>query len=43
MDGDGCIGIYRNRLYCQCIGTKQFLNQIKESFSIDVNLGHDLR
>lgn len=43
MDGDGCIGIYNNRLYCQCIGTKDFLNQIKQSFSIDTNLGHDLR
>lgn len=43
MDGDGCIGIYGKRPYCQCIGTKSFLNSIKSICKIEINLGHDLR
>lgn len=43
MDGDGSIGIYGKKLYCQCIGTKSFLNSMKEICNIEANLGHDIR
>lgn len=47
MDGDGSIGIYETkynkRLYCQCIGTKNVLENICHICNITPSLSHDPR
>ena len=43
MDGDGSIGIYNNKLYCSCIGTKNMLDEILRYTNISKKLGRDKR
>ena len=47
FDGDGSLGIYitkyNPRIYCQCVGTNDFLTNILTYCEITINLGHDIR